>query len=179
MGFHRLLFKILRDKSRKLTLLQCAGYFFVFAVCAKLVAYVETNHPLKQNLLPVQGVVHQIRLGGPGSATYLKVESLSGTHRYSSYFGEDWPGLEFIRKGDRVELLAEKNKINKNELITGKEFYIWELIHNDQIIIRFEDVSKLVQDKEAVMTKFVHLWLVGSFALLVVVYLRKVSKKIG
>ena len=177
MGFHSLLFKILRNKSRKLTLLQCAGYFFVFAVCAKLVAYVETNHPLKQNLLPVQGVVHQIRLGGPGSATYLKVESLSGTHRYSSYFGEDWLGLEFIREGDRVELLAERNKINKNELITGKEFYIWELIHNDQIIIRYEDVSKLVQDKEAVMIKFVHLWLFGSFALLVVVYLRKVSKK--
>lgn len=177
MGFHSLLFKILRDKSRKLTLLQCAGYFFAFAVCAKLIAIVETRHPLKENLLPVQGIVREVKLGGPGSSTYLKVESQAGIHRFSSYFGEDWPGMEYIRIGDRISLLAEKNKLNKNEFITGKEFYIWELIHQDQIIIRYEDVSKLVQDKESVMLKFVHLWLIISFALLVIVYSRKILNK--
>ena len=177
MGFHSLLFKLIREKSKKLTLLQCAGYFFMFAVCAKLIAYVETNHPAYENLLPVQGVVHEVKLGGPGSSTYLKVESQSGIHRYSSYFGEDWPGMEFIRIGDRVSLLVEKSKFNKKELITGKEFYIWELIHQGRMIIRYEDVSKLVQDKESVMLKFVHLWLAISFFLLVIVYTRKVLNK--
>ena len=85
--------------------------------------------------------------------------------------------MEFIRIGDRASLLAEKNKLNKRELITGKQFYIWELIHNDQIIIRYEDVSELVQENEAVMIKFVNLWLIISFALLVIVYGRKVLNK--
>jgi hypothetical protein len=177
MGFHSLLFKLIREKSKKLTLLQCAGYFFMFAICAKLIAYVETNHPVYENLLPVQGIVHEVKLGGPGSSTYLKVESREGIHRYSSYFGEDWPGMEYIRIGDRINLLVEKNKLNKRELITGKEFYMWELIHNDQIIIKYEDVRELVLDNEAVMIKFIHLWLVISFSLLIIVYGRKVLNK--
>ena len=177
MGFHNLLFKIIKKKSEKLTLLQCTGYFFAFAVCAKLIALVETKHPSKENLLPVHGLVREIKLGGPGSSTWLKLESREGTHRYSSYFGEDWPGMEFIRIGDRASLLAEKNKLNKRELITGKQFYIWELIHNDQIIIRYEDVRELVQENEAVMIKFVNLWLIISFVLLVIVYGRKVLNK--
>ena len=177
MGFHNLLFKAIRKKSEKLTLLQCAGYFFAFAVCAKLIALVETNHPVYENLLPVQGVVHEVKLGGPGSSTYLKVESREGIHRYSSYFGEDWPGMEYIRIGDRISLLVERSKFNKKELITGKEYYMWELIHQDRMIIRYEDISELVQDKEAVMIKFIHLWLVISFSLLIIVYGRKVLNK--
>jgi hypothetical protein len=177
MGFYNQFIKFLKEKSRKLTLLHCAGYFFMFAVCAKLVAYVETNHPSKENLVPVHGIVREIKLGGPGSSTYLKLESQEGVHRYSSYFGEDWPGMEYILTGDRIKLLAEKNRLNKGELIAGKEFYIWELIHNGQDIIRYDDVSKLVQDKESVMLKFVHLWLIISFALLVIVYSRNILNK--
>ena len=177
MGIHNLLIKVIKKKSQKLTLLQCAGYFFMFAVCAKMIVYVETNHPAYENLLPVQGVVHEVKLGGPGSSTYLKVESRDGIHRYSSYFGEDWPGMEFIRMGDRVSLLVERSKFNKKELITGKEYYIWELIHQGRMIIRYEDVSELVQDKELLMLKFIHLWLFISFFILVIVYTRNVLNK--
>lgn len=179
MGFHNQFVKFLKEKSRKLTLIQGAVYFFMFAVCTKLVAYVETNHPSKENLVPVHGIVREIKLGGPGSSTYLKLESQEGIHRYSSYFGEDWPGMEYILTGDRVKLLAEKNRLNKRELIAGKEFYIWELIHNGQVIIRYDDVSKLVQNKESILVKYINLWLIISFSLLVTVYVRKKLNKLG
>jgi hypothetical protein len=85
--------------------------------------------------------------------------------------------MEFVRIGDRVSLLVERSKFNKKELVTGKEYYIWELIHQDRMIIRYEDISELVQDKESVMLKFIHLWLVISFSLLIIVYGRKVLNK--
>jgi len=175
MGIHDLAFKFIRNKTKKLTLLQATGYFFMFAVCAKLVYFVEASHPAKEKLLPVQGVVREIKIGGEGSSTYLKIESQQGTHRYSSYYGKDWPGMERIRAGDRVDLLVEKDRLNKNELFSGKQYYIWELVHQDQLIIRYDDIDALVQDKDALANRFINIWLAVSFAFLVVAYVRKGS----
>jgi hypothetical protein len=177
MGIHDLVFKIIRNKSKKLTLLKTACYFFIFAICAKLIYFVEANHPAKDKLMPVQGVVREVKIGGEGSSTYLKIESPAGTHRYSSYYGKDWPGMESIRTGDRVELLVERDKLNKNEMFTGKQYYIWELVHQDQVIIRYEDIYLLVQDKDALANRFINIWLAVSFVFLVVVYIRKGFKK--
>jgi hypothetical protein len=177
MGIHDLAFKIIRNKSKKLTLLKVAGYFFMFAVCAKLIYFVEASHPAKENLLPVQGVVREVKIGGEGSSTYLKVESLAGTHRYSSFYGKDWPGMELIRAGDRINLLVEKNRLNKNELFSGKQYYIWELVHGDQMIIRYEYMRILVQGKDAIANRFINIWLTVGFAFLVAVYVRKSSQK--
>ena len=173
MGIHNQAFTFIRNKTREFTLLKAACYFFIFAVCAKLIYFVEASHPPLEKLLPVDGVVRAIKIGGQGSSTWLKIESEKGTHRYSSYYGRDWPGLEYIRVGDRVALLAEKNRLNKNEFISGKQYYIWELVHGDQMIIRYEDIRSLVQDEDAVANRFINIWLAVSFAVLVGVYLRK------
>ena len=175
MGIHDLAFKIIRNKTKKITLLQATGYFFMFAVCAKLIYFVEANHPTKEKLMPVQGVVSAVKIGGEGSSTYLKIESQTGTHRYSSFYGRDWPGMETIRAGDRVDLLVEKDRLNKNELFSGKQYYIWQLVHRDQVIIRYEDIRSLVQDKDAVASRFINIWLAVSFAFLVVAYVRRGS----
>jgi hypothetical protein len=176
MGIHDQAFKFIRNKTRKLTLLKAAGYFFMFAVCAKLVYFVEAGHPLKEKLMPVQGVVRAVKIGGQGSSTYLKVESRHGINRYSSYYGRDWPGMERIRAGDRVDLLVERDRLNRNELFSGKEYYIWELVHQDQVIIRYEDIHSLVQEKDALVNLFITLWLLVSFVFLVGVYVRKRSE---
>jgi len=173
MGIHDLAFKIIRNKTKKITLLQATGYFFMFAVCAKLVYFVEANHPAIEKLIPVHGVVREVKIGGEGSSTYLKIESQNGTHRYSSFYGKDWPGMERIRVGDRVDLLVEKNRLNKNELFSGKQYYIWELVYRDQLIIRYDDIDALVQDKDALANRFINIWLAVSFAFLGVVYVRK------
>lgn len=175
MGIHDLAFKIIRNKTKKITLLQATGYFFMFAVCAKLVYFVEASHPAKEKLIPVQGVVREVKIGGEGNSTYLKIESQSGTHRYSSFYGKDWPGMELIRAGDRVDLLVEKDRLNKNELFSGRQYYIWELVHRHQVIIRYEDIHALVQDKDAIANRFINIWLAVSFTFLVVVYVRKGS----
>ncbi|NOR65059.1 MAG: hypothetical protein GQ468_03480, partial [Candidatus Scalindua sp.] len=101
----------------------------MFAVCAKGVSFYANQHPLKEELLSVHGTIKDVRLGGLGKATSLQIKSEHGTHRYSSYYGKVWQGMERIQSGDRVDLLAERNRLNKNEFIAGKRYYIWELIH--------------------------------------------------
>jgi hypothetical protein len=150
----------------------------MLAVCAKMIFLFDSSHPLKEDLLPIQGSVYEVKLGGNGSATYLMVKSKFGTHRYSSYYGKVWPGMELIRVNHRVDLLAEKDKLNKSELFTGNCFYIWELIHRDKRIIRYEDVRMMVQGKEASINKYINIWLVFSFVLLIVVYVWKIVQKL-
>ena len=176
MGINDRSINILRNKTKKFTLLKAAGYFFILAVCAKIVYFVESSHPAKEKLIPVHGVVREVKIGGEGSSTYLKIESPQGTHRYSSYYGKDWPGMERIQIGDRVNLLAEKNRLNKNELFSGKQYYIWEMDHRDVVIISYADIQTLVQDKDAIANKFINIWLAVSFAFLTVIYVRKNRK---
>ncbi len=150
----------------------------MFAVCAKGVYLYESQHPLKEELLSVQGIIRDVHLGGKGKATALHIESKHGTHRYSSYYGKVWPGMELIEAGDQVNVLVERNKLNRNELIAGKEFYIWELTHQHHLIIRYEDVRDMVQGKEATVNRYINLWLVVSFIFLIIAYVRKVVQKL-
>ncbi|MHC4270165.1 MAG: hypothetical protein ACYSWS_09030 [Planctomycetota bacterium] len=161
----------------KLTLVSVAAYAFVFAVCAKGVYFYESQHPVKEELLSVHGSVRNVRLGGQGKATRMLIESKHGAHRYSSYYGKVWPGMERIQVGDTVDVLAEKDRLNRNEFINGKRYYIWELIHQQQIIITYEDVKKVVKGKEDIINKYFNLWLATSFIFLAVVYLNKIIFK--
>jgi hypothetical protein len=176
MGINDLAFKFIRNKTKKLTLLKAAGYFFIFAVCAKMVCFVEANHPSIDKLTPVQGVVREKKIGGEGSSTFLKIETQHGINKYSSYYGKDWSGLEAIRDGDRVDLLVEKDRLNKNELFSGKQYYIWELTHHNQKIIRYEDIRILVEQKDVVANRFINIWMIVSAVFLVVVYVRNRSQ---
>ena len=146
----------------------------MLSVCAKGVYFCVSQHPLKEELLSVQGIIREVYLGGQGKVTSLQIKSEHGTHRYSSYYGKVWPGMERIQPGDRVDLLAERNRLNKNEFINGKRYYIWELIHRHQIIINYEDVRDMVQGKEATVNRYINLWLVTSFIFLIIAYIRKI-----
>ena len=163
------------NRLKNLTALRVAAYIFVFAVCAKAVLLYESHHPEKEKLLPVQGVVSAVNLGGQGNATSLQVASEHGTQRYSSYYGKVWPGMERIQTGDSVILLVERDKTNKNELFAGKRYYIWELTHQGQIIISYEEVRNMVQNMEATVNRYVDLWLAISFVLVLIAYIRKIA----
>ncbi len=161
----------------KLSLVSVAAYAFVFAVCAKGVYFYESQHPVKEELLSVHGSVRNVRLGGKGKATRILIESKHGTHRYSSYYGKVWPGMERIQVGDTVDVLAERDRLNRNEFISGKHYYIWELIHQQQIIVTYEDVKKMAKGKEDIINKYINLWLATSFVFLAIVYLYKIIFK--
>ena len=168
------------DRLKKLTLLSVAAYVFVLALAAKGVFLFGAQHPPKEELLFVQGIVRQVRLGGQGkSSTRLQIESNSGTHRYSSYFGKVWPGMKRIRSGDRVQVLAERNRLNGNELITGKQYYIWELVHHDRVVVTYDDVRRLVEGPEATANQYANGVLAASLVFLVIAYVRKVLVSSG
>ena len=158
---------------KKLTLVKAAGYIFVLAICVKGVHLYATIHPLKNELLYIIGIVKTVRLGGDGRATWFLIISGNNTYKCSSYYGKVWPGMERIKPGDTLSLLAERNKLNKNELITGKQYYIWELIHRNKVIVTYDDVGKMVQDIEATTNRFINSFLLISVVFLVIVYLRK------
>lgn len=165
--------KRIAEQLKELTFLKIAAYFFILAVCAKAVYIYVNNHPSKDELLYVRGTVTQIRLGGQGKATNLEVKSRNGTHIYSSYYGKVWPGMDRIEVKDKVEIYAERNKLNKNEFISGKRYYIWELIHKNQIIINYDDVMKLVHEKESIINRYINYWLVISIFLMIYALLRR------
>lgn len=161
------------NRLKNLTALQAAAYIFMFAVCAKGVFLYAGHHPQKEELLPAKGIVSAVRLGGQGNATSLHVESEHGTQRYSSYYGKVWPGMERIQTGDSVYLLVERDKINKNELFAGKRYYIWELTHQGQIMISYEEVRDMVRNMEATANRYIDLWLAISLVLLLIAYIHK------
>jgi hypothetical protein len=167
--------KLTASRFKKTTLLSAAGYFFVFALAAKGVVIFGSDHPLKEELLSVNGVVRQVRLGGQGKSTWFRVESGGGTHRYSSYYGKVWPGMERIRPKDHVRILAERNKLNRDELISGKSYYIWELVHDNQVIMAYDDVRDIVKGTEATVNRYADGFLVASVVLLLIAYLRKLA----
>ena len=162
------------SRLKNLTALRAAAYIFMLAVCAKGVFFYASHHPQKEELLPVQGLVSAVSLGGQGNATSLQVESEHGTQRYSSYYGKVWPGMERIQTGDSVYLLVERDKTNKNELFAGKRYYIWELTHQGQIMISYEEVRDMVRNMEAAADRYIDLWLAISFVLLFIAYTRKI-----
>jgi hypothetical protein len=152
-----------------------AVYIFLLTLVAKGFFLFANQHPSKEKLLYVQGIVREVRLGGDGKSTSFLIESDKGTYRYSSYYGKVWPGMELIQPEDHVQVLVERDKLNKNELITGKKYYIWELIHNDQVVVAYDDVRALVEGTETTVNKYVNVILIASAVFLIVVYIRKSS----
>lgn len=161
---------------KKLTLLSAAAYFFLFALAAKGIALYGSQHPPLEELLLVNGIVREARLGGEGSATWFRVESDGETHRYSSYYGMVWPGMERIREGDRVQIFAERNKLNRNELFTGRQYYIWELVHDGEILVSYDEVREVVEGKEATLDRYIDAIVVASVLFLLFSYLRHASR---
>jgi hypothetical protein len=137
------------------------------------VHFYASQHPSKDELILVDGIVKNIQLGGRGTVTRLEIESDNKTHLYSSYYGKVWPGLQRIKPGDEVYVLAERNKLKKNEFIDGKSYYIWELIHQGQTIIKYEDILILVNSKEAVVNQYINYWLAISSIFLIFAFLRR------
>ena len=167
--------KFTSKRFKKPTLLSAAVYIFLLTLVAKGFFLFANQHPSKAKLLYVQGIVRKVRLGGDGKSTSFLIESDKGTYRYSSYYGKVWPGMEFIQPGDRVQVRVERDKLNKNELITGKKYYIWELIHNDQVVVAYDDVLDLVEGTETTVNKYVNGILIASAIFLIFAYIRKSS----
>jgi len=167
--------KFIKTHFKKLTLLSAAGYILLFTVAAKGAFLYAFHHPSKNDLLLVDGIVKEIRLGGQGKPTSFLIKSDRGTYRYSSYYGKVWPGMEHIHPGDRVQVLAERNKLNKNELITGKKYYIWELIHKNQVVVAYGDVRDLIEGKETTVNKLVNGILIASAIFFIFAYIRRSS----
>jgi hypothetical protein len=76
--------KFTHKRFKKITLVSAAGYFLIFALCAKGVFLFVERHPSKDELKFVKGIVEQVNLGGNRKATWFKIESERGTFRYSS-----------------------------------------------------------------------------------------------
>ncbi len=161
------------DRLKQVSLLSLAAYIFVLALAAKGVFLYGSQHPPKEGLLVVRGVVKQVRLGGRGNSTRFRIESDGGTFRYSSYYGKVWPGMERIQPEERVQVLAERNKLNKNELLSGKQYYIWELIHDNQVIVAYDDVRELVEGKEAIANRYASGALAASAVFILIACIRK------
>lgn len=151
----------------------------MFALCAKGVALYADQHPPKEALLSISGIVKKVRLGGEGRATRFQIQSGDGIYKCSSYYGKVWPGMERIAPGDRVRMLLERNRLNRGELISGKEYYIWEIIHHDTVVVVYEDINEMVQDKEVTANRYFNGFIAASFLLLAVAYLRKKVKGIS
>ena len=164
--------KFIANRFKKLTLLSTAGYIFIFAIAAKLVFIYGSQHPAKHDLLPVNGIVKEVRLGGHGKSTSFSIQSDRGYHRYSSYFGKVWPGMERVNIGDRVQVLAERKKLKRDEIISGKEYYIWEFTHNNKVILDYDAVWALVTPKEETANRYANNILFVSIVFLAIAYAR-------
>jgi len=159
-------------RFKKIKLLSVAWYIFILAIAAKLIFIYGSQHPAKNDLLPVDGLVAKVRLGGNGKSTSFFIESHRGINRYSSYFGKVWPGMERIEPGDKVRILAERKRLNRDEIISGKEYYIWEMVHNNQVVLTYDNVWALVTPKEATLNRYASNFLFISIIFLAIAYTR-------
>jgi len=148
----------------------------IFALCVQGVDYYASYHPSKNQLIEVQGIVKEVKLGRHGRATRLKIKSHFGTHRYSSYYGIVWPGMELIRTGNQIKVLAERNNLNRGDFITGKSYFIWELVYGEQMIIKYEDILRLVSEKDSQIHLLANYLLVISILFFLFAYIRKITQ---
>ena len=162
-----------RFSFKKLTLLKASGYLFAFALCAKGVALYADRHPPRAELIAVSGTVKKLRLGGDGRSTRFQIITGDIIFKCSSYYGKVWPGMERIAPGDMVDLLLERDRLNRDELITGKHYYIWELVHQGTVVVAYEDIHSMVREKEATINRYINAWLAASALLLAFAYLRQ------
>ena len=162
--------KNIASRFKKIKLLSAAWYIFILAIAAKLIFFYGSQHPTKHDLLPVDGLVQEVRLGGHGESTSFRIESDRGIHRYSSYFGKVWPGMESIEPGDMVQILAERKRLKRDEIISGKEYYIWEIVHNNQVILTYDTVWAQVSQKDAAINRYANFILAASIVFLAIAY---------
>jgi|GEM_PF-1284513 len=162
---------------KKLTFLSAAGYLLIFALCAKAVSLYASQHPGKGDLLAVRGTVTDVRLGGPGQATWLIVASEGDSRRYSSWFGRDWPGMEEIRSGDAVALLAERKRLNRSRPFRGAEYDFWELRHGGKVVVPYGTVAALVAEKEEAFEYYVDGVLAASLLLWAIAYVHRAVRQ--
>ncbi len=156
-----------------LTLVSAAVYILILAITAKGISFYGSQHPQKEELLIVHGIVRQVRLGGEGKSTWFKIEKDSRINRYSSYYGKVWSGMKHIQEGDRIIVLAERNKLSRDELIRGKSYYIWELIHGNDVIVAYKDVHEMVQSKEETLNRYIDGFLAISAVFVIIAYIRQ------
>ncbi|TNF92022.1 MAG: hypothetical protein EP297_14225 [Gammaproteobacteria bacterium] len=71
-------------------------------------------------------------------------------------------------------MLAERNRLNKNEILEGKSYYIWELMQQNQIIVNYDDMRVMVEGKETTVNRYINLWLLVSSVLLAIVWIQKI-----
>lgn len=154
-------------RNWNLTWRSAGTWALVFALCTKGVLLFESQHPDLADLLSVEGRVVLVHLGGEGSATWLEVSGQGGTERYGSWFGRDWPGMERIRPGDRVGLLAERNRLSGGGRVDTAPFYFWQLAHEGRVIVTYDQVRALVEENEALAHRWADrlLWLAAAWAL--------------
>jgi hypothetical protein len=74
-------------------------------------------------------------------------------------------------------MLAERNKLKRGELLTGKQYYIWELIHENQVIVSYEDICNLVKGKEENLNQYAKVILACSAIFLLFACYRKIIQR--
>ena len=78
--------------------------------------------------------------------------------------------MESIEPGDMVQILAERKRLNRDEIISGKEFYIWEIVHNNQVILTYDTVWAQVSQKDAAINRYANFILAASIVFLAIAY---------
>jgi hypothetical protein len=159
---------LLHKLKWNLTWRSAVTWALLFALCAKGVFLYESRHPGREDLLAIEGRVESVHLGGKGSATWLDVSGPQGTRRFGSWFGVDWPGMELLRPGDRVGLLAEHNRLSGTARVETAPYYFWQLIHEGRVIVTYEQVRDLVTETEAEANRWIDLvlWLALASAMI-------------
>ena len=161
----------------KLTWRSAATWALVFVLCGKGILLYEMQHPDRTDLIQVAGHVAAIHRGGEGSATWLDVAGPEGTRRYGSWFGQDWPGMERIRPGDRVSLLAERNRLSGTSRVESAPFYFWQLVHQGRVIVTYEQVSDLVNHNESAISHWADILLLIAMVWFVIAWVAHLARR--
>lgn len=71
-----------------------------------------------------------------------------------------------------MKILAERNRLKRNEFISGKQYYIWELTFNGEVIVDYDDVRGMVTAKEETANRFANYVFAASLVFLAAASLR-------
>ena len=163
--------KLRLGRIRNVSFFQVALYIFLMALFLKGMILWDSTLPARDELIFVRGIVRTARLGGDGSATYLKVEAEGRTRKYSTYHGKVWSGMEMLAEGDVVEMLAEKKKLQwRGERDT---YWIWDFSADGQKIIEYEEMFIFRQQAGKNQNRFADIVVVVSASLFCIAFIRK------
>ena len=86
--------KFTSKRFKKPTLLSAAVYIFMLTLIAKGFFLFAIQHPSREELLSVQGIIRKVRLGGDGKSTSFLIESDKGNLPVfvpiTEKFGREW-----------------------------------------------------------------------------------------